>query len=61
MFFFRKVRRNAKNVHILTFFTNPSYRLSILTRGSSQAEFEALLFESLPVAMQDWLLLDVLR
>jgi hypothetical protein len=61
MFFSRKVRRNAKNVHILTFFTNPSYRLSILTRGSSQAKFEALLFESLPVARQDWLLLDVLR
>ena len=61
MFFSRKVRRKARNAHILTFFANPSYRLSILTRGSSQAEFEALLFESLPLAMQDWLLLDVLR
>ena len=43
MFFSRKVRRKARNAHILTFFANPSYRLSILTRGSSQAEFEALL------------------
>jgi hypothetical protein len=42
MFFSRKVRRKARNVHILTFFANPSYRLSILTRGSSQAEFETV-------------------
>ncbi len=43
MFFSRNVRRKSKNAHILTFFTKPSYRLSILTRGSSQAEFEAQL------------------
>jgi hypothetical protein len=43
MFFTRKARRKSKNAHILTFFTNTSCRLSILTRGSSLAEFEALL------------------
>ena len=29
-------------------FAKPSYRLSILTRGSWQAEFETVAFESLP-------------
>ena len=41
--FLQEGSQKARNAHILTFFANPSYRLSILTRGSSQAEFEALL------------------
>jgi len=48
MFFSRKVRRKAKNAHILTFFTKHPVDYLLLTRGSSQAEFEAVAFESLP-------------
>ena len=47
MFFSRKVRRKAKNAHILTFFENSPVDCLLLTRGSSQAEFETVAFESL--------------